>query len=522
MTDDTTNHQPTPEFRASLEREVVRAWRREVRFGAPSIPHRNWGVAKVAALAASAIAMLVTGLVLGASTGYASAGMIVKRRGGTPLPPQAPLAVLKSIPDITSLSCIRPPRAPELRPTKQGVPVVELPAASMRTTDSPLRGVLGVRETSNGDLLVNDAGRRQLKLYDGSLALRSIVRDSAPGSSTSYGRAMVALIRYSGDSSLMADNESGTFLVLGPSGQVGRVFAPTGMDMRFGMQTDPGAADDKGRLVYSWKVMADFMHPSLPGVPDSATLFRADLETRHVDTLARIRVGGSMGMFTRDDGVTRVYAEPVAMVDNYAQLSDGSIAIVRGYDYHVDWILPDGAMKTTPKMPFDWKRMTDAEKQRLIDSTAEATVATMQRRSTRGAPTSSGAGDVPSRLAALADAARSLGSGGGQPDPNTMQRPVEFVRPELKDLPDYFPAIRPRASMPDLDGNLWILPTSSAQSKNGELVYDVVNAKGDFHRVRFPVGRSLAGFGKGGVVFMIAGDKTNGFWIEKTRVPPKK
>ena len=106
MTDDPTNHEPTPEFRAFLEREVVRAWRRDVRFGAPAIPHRNWGVAKVAGLAASAIAMLVTGLVLGASTGYASAEIIVKWRGGTPLPPQPPLAVLRSISNITSLSCL--------------------------------------------------------------------------------------------------------------------------------------------------------------------------------------------------------------------------------------------------------------------------------------------------------------------------------------------------------------------------------------------------------------------------------
>ena len=34
MTHDTTNHQPTPEFRDSLEREVVRAWRRDAHFGA--------------------------------------------------------------------------------------------------------------------------------------------------------------------------------------------------------------------------------------------------------------------------------------------------------------------------------------------------------------------------------------------------------------------------------------------------------------------------------------------------------
>jgi hypothetical protein len=466
--------------------------------------------------------MLVVGLVLGSSTGYASAAVIVRRRGDSPLPPQATLSVLKSIPNITSLSCIQPPRVAELPPMKQGISIIDLPAATVRTTDAPLRGVLGVRETSNGNILVNDAGRRQLKLYDKTLALQSVVRDSEPGSGTSYGSVMVPLIRYLGDSSLVADNESGAFLVLGPAGQVARAFAPTGTEMRYGMQVGPGAVDEKGRLIYSWRAITDFMRPRMPGAADSETVFRADLDARRVDTLARIRVTGSVGM-SAHDGVTQLHAEPVANVDNYAQLSDGSIAIVRGHDYHVDWILPDGTKRSTPKLPFDWKRMTDEDKLRLIDSTAEATLANVQRRSVRGVPSSSGSGDVASRLEGLRALAQAGGSpGGGEPDANAPQRKFEFVRPELKDLPDYFPAIRPRASTPDLDGNLWILPTSSAQSKQGELVYDVVNATGEFHRVRFPVGRSLAGFGKGGVVFMLAGDKTTGFWIEKTKLPSKK
>jgi hypothetical protein len=73
--------------------------------------------------------------------------------------------------------------------------------------------------------------------------------------------------------------------------------------------------------------------------------------------------------------------------------------------------------------------------------------------------------------------------------------------------------------MADLDGNLWILPTTSAQSKQGELVYDVVNPKkGLFQRVRMPLGRSIAGFGKGGVVYLQSGDRTNGFYLERARV----
>jgi hypothetical protein len=85
---------------------------------------------------------------------------------------------------------------------------------------------------------------------------------------------------------------------------------------------------------------------------------------------------------------------------------------------------------------------------------------------------------------------------------------------------DYYPPIRVGAATADLDGNLWILPTTSAQSKNGELVYDVLSPKkGLFERVRMPVGRSIAGFGKGGVVYLMSGDRTNGFYLERTRLP---
>jgi hypothetical protein len=98
---------------------------------------------------------------------------------------------------------------------------------------------------------------------------------------------------------------------------------------------------------------------------------------------------------------------------------------------------------------------------------------------------------------------------------------VEYVPPRLSDMFDFYPPIRQHAVTSDLDGNIWILPTTSAQSKNGELVYDVTNPKGEFKRVRFPVGRSLAGFGKDGVVYLLAGDKVSGFYLEKTRIPRK-
>ena len=90
----------------------------------------------------------------------------------------------------------------------------------------------------------------------------------------------------------------------------------------------------------------------------------------------------------------------------------------------------------------------------------------------------------------------------------------------LSEIADYYPAIRPGAAIPDLDGNLWLLPTTSKQSLHGELVYDVVNTKAEiFERARLPLGRLVAGFGKGGVVYLTSGDTKNGFYLERTRLP---
>ena len=50
------------------------------------------------------------------------------------------------------------------------------------------------------------------------------------------------------------------------------------------------------------------------------------------------------------------------------QLKAGSIALVRAHDYHIDWINADGTTASTPKMPYDWRRLTDADKQAKVDS----------------------------------------------------------------------------------------------------------------------------------------------------------
>ena len=88
----------------------------------------------------------------------------------------------------------------------------------------------------------------------------------------------------------------------------------------------------------------------------------------------------------------------------------------------------------------------------------------------------------------------------------------------LDSMADYITPIRERSARADLDGNVWILPTTSASAKGG-LLYDVVNPAGElFERVQLPAGRDIAGFGRGGVVYLSLGDYRTGYVIEKVKV----
>jgi hypothetical protein len=398
------------------------------------------------------------------------------------------------------------------------IPVIDLPPASAKAATS-FGTLLDVRDVGGGKIIVNDGARRRMVLMDSSLKLLGVPIDSAPGNANSYGPRAVPLVRFVGDSLLTSDMNARTMLVMSPAGSVVRAIAEPIEDSPVSLPNRGTAFDLKGRMLFQ-----SFPKPNFEAVramsidqrvhqkQDSGLILRADLETRRIDTLARVQMGGTTKLMGRatENGPVRFSRFPIETVDDWALLSDGSLAIVRGQDYHIDWIDPDGKRHSTTKLPYDWKRLTDEDKQRLIDSTRDAASAAMSTALGRSA------GRPPSDAPQQPGARRFAPS---DPNASVQRAAVEYVPPDPKDLPDYYPPIRLNAVMPDLDGNLWILPTSSAQSKQGELVYDVVNAKGDFHRVRMPVGKSVAGFGKGGVVYLQSGDRTNGFYLERTRVP---
>jgi hypothetical protein len=198
---------------------------------------------------------------------------------------------------------------------------------------------------------------------------------------------------------------------------------------------------------------------------DSAPLVRADFERRHVDTITWLHttaIPRSTASQRMGTPVTfKVTVNPLPAADQWTLLADGTVAIVGVRDYHVDWIGLDGKRTSSGRLPFDWRRIDDVEKQSRIDS---AVAAAQQAFRTR---------------------------------PVTPGSPVyEYTGAKLSDVPDYLPPLALGvAILVDSAGRLWTLPTTSTAAGNG-LVYDVIARSGLVERVRLPVGRELVALGR--------------------------
>src|SRR5262249_44176862 len=167
---------------------------------------------------------------------------------------------------------------------------------------------------------------------------------------------------------------------------------------------------------------------------------------------------------------------PFNMSDEWSLLSDGTVAIVRVHDYHIDWIDPDGTKRTSLKMPIDWRRYTDAEKTQRVDSLRRAADDQIKR-----------------------SIAQQTAAGGPQ-----IKMDLSIV-PD-SEFPQFWPPIEPGSVLSDLEGHVWILPTTSTNVANG-FTYDVVNRKGEIvERVQLPKDHVLVGFGPHNAVYLTKAD----------------
>ncbi len=371
-----------------------------------------------------------------------------------------------------------------------------------------------VRGTSDGHVIVGAGARQRVYAFDSTLKTFTIVVDSGSGTGIIPIRT-TGLIPYLGDSTLLPDFGSNALLVLDQTGkQVRSIAPPRAQDLMFlGIPAAFGRPgfDPKGRLVYRTQVPPNMRPTPTPGGgqkvemmptnPDSAPIVRGDFDTRKIDTLAWMKTPsqGRMGMEMKENpaggapSITmHMLMNPFAMSDEWALLSDGTVAIVRAHDYHIDWVDPDGSKRSSAKMPIDWKRYTDAERTQRVDSIRKIADEQIKRA-----------------------ISQQTGAGGPQ---------IKFdlgIVPD-SEFPEFYPPIQAGSLLADLDGRLWILPTTSTNAANG-FTYYIVNRKGEIvERVQLPKDHVLVGFGPHNVVYLTKAEGT-ATYLERAvlKGPPK-
>ena len=271
--------------------------------------------------------------------------------------------------------------------TQAGPSVRRISTASAVSTEQ-LGSISGVRELPDGRVLVNDGNRRRLLLMDTTLRTVKVVLDSLSEFSNTYGTRAGSMIAYRGDSTLFIDPTSLAMLVLDPVGEVVRVrsvprvqdvyYFATGEGSRAGMSS----TDAKGRLVYM--INAEPARPAKPpprGVPyfppqpDSAFVVAMNIESRAMDTLGAIRTPKwDMTVKLMPNGGFNFIEKinPLPSQDEFAVLSDGSVAFVRSIDYRIDYLNPDGSWTSSQKLPYDWQHLSDSTKRHIVDSVKTA------------------------------------------------------------------------------------------------------------------------------------------------------
>ncbi len=407
----------------------------------------------------------------------------------------------------------------------QKLPDVRPLGAVVATSKDLLSGVNAVRQLPNGRVLVSDIAGRKVVMLDATLGLLNVVADTTAATGNAFSGRMAGIVPYRGDSTLFVDPQSLSMLMIDPAGRIGRVLSvPRAEDAMglTGMQGMPGL-DPQGRLIYrgALQFMRRAPQPGQPFAPptppDSVPIQRIDIATRVVDTLGFIKVPKlKMNMSQTPNGGMTMTSEinPLPLVDEWAVTSTGALAIIRGQDYHIDWINADGSRSASPKMPFEWQRLTDEDKVALIDS-----VKAIRARQQAASPAATGAGGM------VMSPGAGGGAGGGAPETRIVMQmdgppgagggrtpaggarvmpQVTFISPS--ELPDYKPPFFSGSVRADADGNIWIR-TIPTKARPGGPVYDVINGKGVLvDRVQVPVGRTIAGFGPGGTVYLASRD----------------
>jgi hypothetical protein len=261
------------------------------------------------------------------------------------LPPLAISALAIALPAVSPAVVARPAAAP-------AAVVLDRPE---RTLSEPFSFVRGVRELSNGKLLIADWIENRVVLADfGADACAEVITEG-PGPQEL--RLPIGLVRHRADSTLLIDYGNNRVSVLDASGRAAYSIAADAP----GVSGVRGLTRD-GEFLFAIPGWAE-QDRALPD--DSVRIVRWNRGTDSRRDVAVVQ--GTRMRKDRSPAMTpRIPTVGYASQDAWVVTQSGAIAIVRATPYRIEVIGADGTRRAGPVVPVTRRPVTAADKRRYI------------------------------------------------------------------------------------------------------------------------------------------------------------
>jgi len=245
---------------------------------------------------------------------------------------------------------------------------ITLPAEDARF-ETPFSAVLGIRELSDGRLVVAD--RIDLGLVVADFRNQATTPISRKGRGPNEYGTVAQLYAIGGDSTIMPDMMQRRWLIL--DGDRVAVTVPPDNPTVQRLRGLFFGADGLGHLVREeW----DATPAATITEKDSSYLVRYDRATARADTLARLmrRPMVAIRQTNAKGEVVMSGRRPLRLRvgEEYLLQPDGWLAVVRVNPFRVDWRSPDGRWTNGAPLPIPVLKMTDKEKQASLARTARS------------------------------------------------------------------------------------------------------------------------------------------------------
>jgi len=369
------------------------------------------------------------------------------------------------------------------RPAPGQVPTHTL-SGPEATFGDPFSSIAGLRELSDGRVLISDRLESAVRLIDFSSG--SVAEVGRAGKGPGEFQSAGELLALPADSTLLVDFGNMRMTVITPEGSLlmesVSLMRPEGFFLR------PSATDAAGNVYFDMEgvmmVRGDGGGPPQPS--DSAAIARWDRSDGAVDTVGMLTnyrvIDGGMTKLGGGGASVSFAGRPYSRSDAWDVAPDGSLVIARAEPYRVEWRAGDRTGVTGPAVAYEPVPITRADKEAWADRLSGATVSIVR--------SSSGGGQ-----------------GGGA---------LKLPRPDIDEMewPDVKPAFPSDAVSVTPEGDVWV---QRHVGQGASETYDVFDHSGRrLEQVVLPKGRTLVGFGHG-VAYLVRTDADDLQWLERYR-----